>query len=51
MPSVKVIDSGTWDRLIVLPFSGRFRGQANEIKNYGNYLAKELWWGYFAVGD
>ena len=40
MPSVKVIDSGTWDRLIVLPFSGRFRGQANEIKNYGNYLAK-----------
>ena len=24
----------------MLPFSGRFRGQANEIKNYGNYLAK-----------
>lgn len=40
MPSVKVIDSGTWDRLIVLPFNGRFRGQANEVKNYGNYLAK-----------
>lgn len=40
MPSVKVIDSGTWDRLIVIPFNGRFRNQTNEIKNYGNYLAK-----------
>ena len=39
MPSVKVVDSGTWDRLLVIPFSGKFRNQANEIKNYGSYLA------------
>ena len=40
MPSVKVMDSGTWDRLIVVPFRGRFRSQENEIKNYGNYLVR-----------
>lgn len=32
MPSVKVMDSGTWDRLIVVPFRGRFRSQENEFK-------------------
>lgn len=30
MPSVKAVDNGTWDRLIVIPFKGRFRNQANE---------------------
>lgn len=40
MPSVSAIDSGTWDRLIVIPFNARFRNQTNEIKNYGGYLAK-----------
>lgn len=40
MPSVKVIDSGTWDRLIVIPFNGRFRNQSSEIKNYGRYLSQ-----------
>lgn len=38
MPSVKAIDNGTWDRLIVIPFKGRFRNQGTEIKNYGAYL-------------
>lgn len=40
MPSVKAVDNGTWDRLIVIPFNGRFRNQATEIKNYGAYLVE-----------
>ena len=40
MPSVKTVDSGTWDRLIVVPFNGRFRNQSTEIKNYGAYLVE-----------
>ena len=40
MPSVKTVDSGTWDRLIVVPFNGRFRNQATEIKNYAAYLVE-----------
>lgn len=40
MPSVKAIDNGTWDRIIVIPFRGRFRNQDNEIKNYGAYLVE-----------
>ena len=40
MPSVKTADNGTWDRLIVVPFNGRFRNQATEIKNYGAYLVE-----------
>lgn len=40
MPSVKTVDNGTWDRLIVLPFNGRFRNQATEVKNYGAYLVE-----------
>lgn len=40
MPSVKTVDNGTWDRLIVIPFKGRFRNQASEIKNYGAYLVE-----------
>lgn len=40
MPAVKAVDSGTWDRLIVVPFNGRFRNQATEIKNYGAYLVE-----------
>lgn len=38
MPAVKTVDNGTWDRLIVVPFKGRFRNQGNEVKNYGAYL-------------
>lgn len=40
MPSVKAVDNGTWDRLIVIPFKGRFRNQTTEIKNYGAYLVE-----------
>ena len=40
LPSVKSVDSGTWDRLIVVPFKGRFRNQSTEIKNYGAYLVE-----------
>lgn len=40
MPAVKAVDSGTWDRLIVIPFKGRFRNQATEVKNYGAYLVE-----------
>ena len=40
MPAVKATDHGTWDRLIVIPFKGRFRNQTSEIKNYGAYLVE-----------
>lgn len=40
MPAVKAVDSGTWDRLIVIPFKGRFRNKETEIKNYGAYLVE-----------
>ena len=40
MPEVKTFDNGTWDRLIVIPFNGRFRNQATEVKNYGAYLVE-----------
>ena len=40
MPAVKTVDDGTWDRLIVVPFEGRFRNQGTEIKNYGAYLVE-----------
>lgn len=40
MPSVRAMDNGTWDRLIVVPFKGRFRNQSKEIKNYGDYLVE-----------
>ena len=40
MPAVKTVDDGTWDRLIVIPFNGRFRNQGTEIKNYGAYLVE-----------
>lgn len=40
MPAVKSNDSGTWDRLIVIPFEGRFRHKESEIKNYGAYLVE-----------
>lgn len=40
MPAVKAFDDGTWDRLVVIPFKGRFRNQKTEIKNYGAYLVE-----------
>lgn len=41
LPKVSSNDDGTWDRLVVIPFDARFRGQAGEIKDYASYLFEE----------
>ena len=41
LPTVPARDSGTWDRLIVVPFEGRFRGAGCEVKNYADVLFRE----------
>lgn len=38
LPTVDAVDNGTWDRIAVVPFLHRFRGQADEVKNYARYL-------------
>lgn len=38
LPKVGANDRGTWDRLCVLPFNARFRGELGEIMNYGEHL-------------
>ena len=38
LPKVGTNDSGTWDRLVVVPFLAKFRGMSGEIKNYADYL-------------
>lgn len=38
LPKVGTNDSGTWDRLVVVPFNARFRGMRGEILNYTEYL-------------
>lgn len=38
LPKVGANDSGTWDRLVVVPFRANFRGMKGEIKNYADYL-------------
>lgn len=38
LPKVGTSDSGTWDRIIVVPFHTRIRGTDEDIKNYGDYL-------------
>lgn len=38
LPKVGTNDSGTWDRLVVIPFNARFRNKTGEIKNYCDYL-------------
>lgn len=38
LPRVGTLDNGSWDRLIVMPFKARFRGQKGEVLNYGQYL-------------
>lgn len=38
LPKVGTNDSGTWDRLVVVPFRATFRNAAGEIKNYAEYL-------------
>ena len=39
LPKIGSNDSGTLDRLVVLPFKGRFRDTEGEIKNYAEVLA------------
>lgn len=41
LPKVDTTDSGTWDRIAVVPFTHRFRGQKGERKNYAEELYKE----------
>lgn len=41
LPRVNTNDSGTWDRLVVIPFNARFRNESGEIKNYAEYLYKK----------
>ena len=38
LPKVGTVDSGTWRRLIVIPFNAKLSGQKGEIKNYCDYL-------------
>ena len=38
LPQVGTIDDGTWDRMIVIPFEARFRGQQGEVLNYAKHL-------------
>lgn len=42
LPKVGTADSGTWDRLIVIPFNGRFRNTAKEIPNYAAVLYEKV---------
>lgn len=37
LPKVGAIDTGTWRRLIVIPFAAKIEGH-DDIKNYGDYL-------------
>lgn len=38
LPKVGSIDRGTWDRLVIVPFTHRFRGTKTEVLNYAEYL-------------
>lgn len=38
LPRVGSGDSGTWSRLVVVPFRAKFRGASNEILNYADTL-------------
>lgn len=38
LPKVGTTDTGTWGRLIVVPFTAKLRGQKDEILNYARYL-------------
>lgn len=38
MPKVGTIDTGTWDRIIAIPFTQKLRGASGEVKNYAEYL-------------
>lgn len=38
LPQVDVNDSGTWERLIIVPFFTKFRNTSGEVKDYCSYL-------------
>ena len=38
LPRISTADNGTWDRMIVIPFEARFRGQQGEVLNYAKHL-------------
>lgn len=38
LPRVGTSDRGTWDRLVVIPFNAKLRGNDDEVMNYGLYL-------------
>ena len=40
LPKVGALDTGTWRRLIVIPFAAKIEG-SNDIKNYGDYLFEQ----------
>ncbi|MRJ47098.1 phage/plasmid primase, P4 family [Fundicoccus ignavus] len=40
LPKVGAIDSGTWRRLIVIPFEAKIEGRS-DVKNYADYLYHE----------
>lgn len=41
LPKVGARDSGTWDRLRVIPFNARFRNTQGEVKDYASVLYQE----------
>lgn len=41
LPKVGTTDAGTWDRIAVVPFTHRFRGEKGEKKNYAEELYKK----------
>ena len=41
LPKVDTTDAGTWDRIAVVPFTHRFRGEKGEKKNYAEELYKK----------
>ena len=41
LPKVDSTDNGIWDRLLPIPFNGRFRNTSGEIKDYADVLLNE----------
>lgn len=38
LPEIGTNDSGTWDRIAVIPFNARFRNAETEVKDYAGFL-------------
>jgi P4 family phage/plasmid primase-like protien len=38
LPKVGASDSGTWSRIVVVPFTSKIRGTKGEVKNYADFL-------------